>query len=339
MGGGKYDFWCLRGHKLDKPMRSRHNAAMSNVHLAPQHTWPSYKPGQTRFVRSYAKINLTLDVLGRRADGFHELITLMQTVDLYDTICLSEIEEPGISITCSRPELATEDNLIVRAVQAVRQRLSIPQGFVIELHKRVPVAAGLGGGSSNAAATLLLLQQGWQLPLSPSDLQEIAASLGSDVPFFLTGGLALCEGRGERITPLAPHWPQAMRWLLLLKPAISVSTAQVFRNLSPEDYSDGASSNLLRSALTNKRAFRLEELHNSLQRGVLEHYPEVAQAHEDMLQAGASHVFLSGSGPTLFAPFASLTSASQVEQRLHTQGYEVHLTRAHYPPDTEVHLF
>ncbi|GHO45116.1 4-(cytidine 5'-diphospho)-2-C-methyl-D-erythritol kinase [Ktedonospora formicarum] len=312
---------------LDKHICSRHNAAMNNAQLAPQQSLT----GRTHFIQSYAKINLTLDVLTRRADGYHELTTLMQTVDLYDTICLSETQEPTISITCSRPELATEDNLIVRAVQAVRQRLSLPQGFMIELHKRVPVAAGLGGGSSNAAATLLLLQQKWQLPLTASDLHEIAASLGSDVPFFLVGGLALCEGRGERITPLAPSWPQSMRWLLLLKPAISVSTAHVFRHLSPEDYSDGTSSRVVRSALEEGIELRLDTLHNSLQRGVLERYPEVAQAREAMLQVGASHVFLSGSGPTLFAPFANLTSAFQVQQRLQAQGYEVFLTRANYP--------
>ena len=296
-------------------------------------------PKRTRFVQSYAKINLTLDVLGRRTDGFHELVTLMQTLDIYDTICVSEIEEPRVEITCSRPELSSAENLIVRAVQAVRQRLSLEHGFVIEHQKRVPVAAGLGGGSSNAAAILLLLKDGWNLPLSMADLHEIAATLGSDVPFFLTGGLALCEGRGERIKPLAPHWPQAMRWLILLKPSISVSTALVFRNLSPVDYSDGASSRKVLDALANKSDFQLSDLYNSLQRGVLERYSEVAQAREDMLQAGAAHVFLSGSGPTLFAPFAQLSSASQVHQHLLAQGYEVYLTRAIYPQGTEASFF
>jgi 4-diphosphocytidyl-2-C-methyl-D-erythritol kinase len=293
----------------------------------------------THFVRSYAKINLTLDVLGKRADGYHELVTVMQTIDLYDTICLTATEENTVRIICSCPELNNEDNLTVRAVQAVRQRLSLTQGVTIELHKRIPVAAGLGGGSSNAAAVLLALQQWWQLPLSSADLLAIAASLGSDVPFFLLGGLALCEGRGERVTPLAPLWPSMMRWLLLLKPSIGVSTAAVFRNLPISDYSDGSHSQAIRSALTAKSGLPLEDLHNGLERCVLEHYPEVAQAREDMLRAGASSVRLSGSGPTLFAMFSRLDRAAPVQQQLQAQGYEIHLTRAICPNGENITFF
>lgn len=298
---------------------------MSHAHHTIQ---PGYIAGTTHFIRSYAKINLTLDVLGKRADGYHELATVMQTVDLYDTICLTAREENAVHLICSRPELNNEDNLAARAAQAVRQRLALTQGVMIELHKHVPVSAGLGGGSSNAAAVLLALQRWWQLPLSSLDLLDLAASLGSDVPFFLTGGLTLCEGRGERVTPLPPHWPATMRWLLLLKPSISVSTAAVFRNLSSSDYTDGSHSQAIRSALSAKKELPLQDLHNGLQRGVLQRYPEVAQAREDMLRAGASHVQLSGSGPTLFATFSRLDLAAQAQQQLHAQGYEVYLTRA-----------
>jgi len=309
---------------------------MSQAQITAQH---GYTTGNIRFVRSYAKINLTLDVLGKRADGYHELATIMQIVDLYDTICLTATENPSVRILCSRPELANDDNLAVRAAQAVLQRLSLPRGVLIELHKNIPVAAGLGGGSSNAAAILLALRQWWQLPLSPEDLLAIAASLGSDVPFFLTGGLALCEGRGERITPLSPSWPSAMRWLLLLKPSIGVSTATVFRNLLANDYTDGSFSRTVRTALEAKHSLEPEHLHNSLERGVLERYPDVAQAREHMLQAGASTVRLSGSGPTLFATFSSLDDATTTQQRLHAQGYEVFLTRAIAPNGENIHFF
>ena len=152
-----------------------------------------------------------------------------------------------------------------------------------------------------------------------------------NVPFFLTGGLALCEGRGERVTPLAPHWPQAMRWLLLLKPTIGVSTAAVFRSLPASDYTDGTHSRAVSAALEAGRMPQAEDLHNGLERGVLERYPEVAQAHEDFLRAGASSVYLSGSGPTLFAPFSELASATRVRQQLHALGYETYLTRAISP--------
>lgn len=294
---------------------------------------------KVRFVRSYAKINLTLDVLGKRPDGYHELATIMQTIDLYDTLCFSILDEDQVSMICDRPELNNEHNLVVRAAQAIRQKLGLTRGLAIELNKRIPVAAGLGGGSSNAAATLLALQQWWQLPLSMHDLWEIASSLGSDIPFFLTGGLALCEGRGEQITSLAPHWPASMRWLVLLKPAIGVSTATVFRQLTASDYSNGSWSRAAETALQTRSTLLPTDLYNSLERGVLAQYPEVAQARADMLQAGASFVRLSGSGPTLFSTFAELPAAAWVQQQLQTQGYEVYLTQPITTDNSEISFF
>lgn len=309
--------------ELDKISFSMHNAPMSHA----QH---AQNPGIC-FIRAYAKINLTLDVLGRRADGYHELATVMQTVDLYDTICLTESADESIHIHCDHPELSNAENLAVRAAQLVRQRLSLMQGVVLELHKRIPMAAGLGGGSSDAAAILLALQKWWQLPLSADDLLNMAATLGSDVPFFLTGGLALCEGRGERVTPLAPRWPAAMRWLLLVKPTIAVSTAAVFGSLPASDYSDGTHSRMVCAALEEGRELPPENLHNGLERGVLERYAEVARARNDLLESGAQLVRLSGSGPTLFALFSELNEAVRVQQSLQSRGYEVYLSRAIYP--------
>jgi 4-diphosphocytidyl-2-C-methyl-D-erythritol kinase len=303
-----------------------HNAFMSYSRETMPHT-----SGKMCFVQAYAKINLTLDVLGRRPDGYHELRTLMQTIDLYDTLCLSTSDENCVRVICSQPELNTANNLAMQAAEAVRQRLALSRGIVIELHKRIPLAAGLGGGSSDAAAVLLALQQWWQLPLSPADLLMLAASLGSDVPFFLTGGLALCAGRGEQVTALAGHWPASMRWLLLVKPAIGVSTAAVFRTLPASDYTDGTHSRTVYEALLTGKEPEQKNLYNGLERIVLERYPEVAQVREALLGAGASLVRLSGSGPTLFAPFAELDQAIGVQQQLHEQGYEVFLSRAIYP--------
>jgi 4-diphosphocytidyl-2-C-methyl-D-erythritol kinase len=297
------------------------------------------KVNKYHFVQSYAKINLTLDVLGRRTDGYHELASVMQTVDLHDVICLIASDEDCVRVICSQPELSNDNNLAVRAAQAVRQWLSITQGVVIELHKRIPLAAGLGGGSSNAATVLLALQQWWRLPLSAADMLTIAASLGSDVPFFLTGGLALCEGRGERVTPLPQRWAASMRWLLLVKPAISISTATVFCNLPTSDYTDGSWSRRVCAALQAKSELQPEDLHNALERGVMELYPEVAQTREDMLHAGAAYARLSGSGPTLFTTFSDLTCATRAQQHLHAQGYEVHLSHAIYPDGENVRFF
>ncbi len=283
------------------------------------------------FTRAYAKINLTLDVLGRRADGYHELATVMQTVDLSDTLCLAESADPQVDLYCDRAELSNAQNLVVRAAQLVRQRLGIERGIVLELRKCIPLAAGLGGGSSDAAAVLLALQKWWQLPLTAGELLEMAAALGSDVPFFLTGGLALCEGRGERVTPLASHWPTALRWFVLIKPAIAISTAAVFGDLPASDYSDGAHSRKVCAALEEGYEPHAEDLHNDLERGVLERYSEVARARNDLLSAGAELVRLSGSGPTLFAPFPNLAGAAQVQQKMQSRGYEAYLARAIYP--------
>ncbi len=306
---------------LDNPVKSMHNAFMS--HAQRVQIW-----GDVCYVRAYAKINLTLDVTGRRADGYHELVTVMQTVDLCDTLYLTRTGDDRVEIICTRAELSNEENLAVRAARLLRERCAISRGVLIELHKHIPVAAGLGGGSSDAAAVLLALQRWWHLPLSLPDLEAIAATLGSDVPFFLTGGLALCEGRGERVTPLVAPWPLSMRWLLLLKPAIGIATARVFQALPPGDYSDGGASRRLIEALQAGRLPRPEDLHNSLERGVLERYPEVARAKADLLQAGASLARLSGSGPTLYAPFSSLSSAMVALEQLQSSGYEVYLTRA-----------
>jgi 4-diphosphocytidyl-2-C-methyl-D-erythritol kinase len=292
--------------------------------------WPR---GEARFVRAYAKINLSLDVLGRRADGYHALATVMQTVDLYDTLCLLTTSDEQVRLVCTQPELNTADNLVVRAAELVRERTGQRQGLLIELNKRIPAAAGLGGGSSDAAAVLLALQRFWNLALSPTELLEMAAALGSDVPFFLQGGLALCEGRGEQITPLPPYWPAEMRWLLLLKPALSLSTAAVFQALTTRDYSNGAHSRAVSAALQMRRMPAMTDLYNSLERGVMERYQEVAQARDALLEAGAPLVRLSGSGPTLYAPFAGLAEAARVQRQMEAHGYEVYLTQAVYPGD------
>jgi 4-diphosphocytidyl-2-C-methyl-D-erythritol kinase len=280
-------------------------------------------------VKSYAKTNLTLDVLNKRADGYHNLTTVMQTVDLYDTICLTAIQQDEIQLVCSVADLETHDNLVFRAAQAVRQRLSLTRGVKIELQKHIPIAAGLGGGSSNAAAVIVALQKWWRLPLSYEDMLEIAASLSSDVSFFLTGGLAVCEGRGEIVVPM-PHasWPAAMRWLLLVKPRIGLSSSVVYGALLPRDYTTDKHTRAVCEALENKQPVDPRHIHNGLERGVVEKYPEVEQTRNAILKAGASIVRLSGSGPTLFAPFSELKDVTKVQKALIDDGYEVYLTFA-----------
>ncbi|MBX5451244.1 MAG: 4-(cytidine 5'-diphospho)-2-C-methyl-D-erythritol kinase [Thermogemmatispora sp.] len=293
--------------------------------------WQWLQPGISCTVRTYAKINLTLDVLGRRSDGYHALATVMQTVDLYDTLSFTLRDDEQVRLVCTQPELSTETNLALRAAMVLREYTGQRYGALIELQKRIPSAAGLGGGSSDAAAALLALTRLWRLSLTSEELLRLAASLGSDVPFFLYGGLALCEGRGELVTPLPSCWPAEWRWLVLLKPAISVSTASVFGALTARDYSDGSHTWAVCAALREGRLPDLAHLYNGLERGVVERYAAVAAARAALLEAGAAFVRLSGSGPTLFTALAHLEEAQRLWLRLQEQGYEVYLTQAIYP--------
>jgi 4-diphosphocytidyl-2-C-methyl-D-erythritol kinase len=191
---------------------------------------PSAAPGRL-VVRAPAKINLTLDVLGRRPDGYHALRSVMQTLELHDTLELRPA--PAIRFACDVPALAGEDNLVPRAARLLRTATGYAGGVDVTLHKRIPVNAGLGGGSSDAAATLLALNRLWGLALTPERLAELGAALGSDVPFFFYAPLALVSGRGEVVEALPPAPPA---FVVLLQPPCGLSTAQVFAALPPTRY-------------------------------------------------------------------------------------------------------
>ncbi len=276
------------------------------------------------FTRAYAKVNLTLDVLGRRADGYHELASVMQAVALADTLAFRALPGGQFEFFCDVPALNGPENLVYRAVEALRKATGCHRGVRIELHKRVPSQGGLGGGSSDAAKVLLVLNHWWHLGLVQERLIELAASLGSDVPFFVPGGTALVEGRGERVTPL-PDLPGM--WVVLLKPPVAISTPAVFRALTPADYTNGQATAALVAALGGSALPSPDGLINALEARVCQEYPAVAESRAAFIQAGASWVRMSGSGPTLFAPFPSLAEAAPVYQVLLSEGRQVWLTR------------
>jgi 4-diphosphocytidyl-2-C-methyl-D-erythritol kinase len=290
------------------------------------------------FVRAYAKINVTMEVLGRRNADFHELINIMQTISLYDTICLTLTKDNEISVTCTDPEIPDDSNLVVYAVKLIKEHFSIKKGVLVEIHKHIPIAAGLGGESSDAAAVLIALCRLWQLPVSLTELLGLAASLGSDVAFFLLGGLAVCEGRGEQVRRLPQYWPSSMRWLLLAKPPTGILTADAFRLLEPRHYSDGSYSRAICTSLAQGKPFTPDDLYNSMYNSVREHYPEVERTRDAMLQAGAKTVHLSGTGSALFAPFTRLDSALEVQQKLQHCGLSLYLTHAVYPQNNDFSL-
>ena len=282
------------------------------------------RPGGWFFAQAYAKINFTLDVLGRREDGYHELASVMQTVALADTLAFRSLENGRTELFCDVPALNGPENLVSRAVQALRAATGCQRGIGIELRKQTPAQGGLGGGSSDAAAVLVALNRFWNLGLGRERLIELAAQLGSDVPFFVVGGTALVEGRGERVTAL-PDLPGM--WVLLLKPEVAVSTPAAFRVLTPADYTDGQATARLVTTIREEEVLPLDGLVNALEERVCQEYPAVAACREALIAAGARYTHMSGSGPTLFALFPTLEEAAPVYQTLLQQGRQVWLAR------------
>ncbi len=277
-----------------------------------------------------AKINLHLEVLGLRGDGFHELAMVMQTIDLHDRLRLSSSADGAIALQCDQPGLPSDgSNLVVKAAELLRERAGRPQlGARIALSKRIPVGAGLAGGSSDAAAALVGLNRLWGLDFSPSDLQAMAAYLGSDVPFCLPGGTQLCFGRGERLEPVPVGAGEALAVLLIKHPEASVSTPWAYgrcrelrgsRYLSGEEAFERRRQALRQGALL--RALReggpLPPLRNDLQ-AVVE--PEQASVRQGLALLrrlpDSLAVAMSGSGPSLFALFAHLHQARAAQAGL-----------------------
>jgi 4-diphosphocytidyl-2-C-methyl-D-erythritol kinase len=272
------------------------------------------------FIPAYAKINLTLAVLGKREDGYHDLASVMQTISLHDTLRLTPNHSGQITVHSDNPELNAPDNLALRAAMALREAVGDESlGAEIELLKAIPSPGGLGGGSSDAASVLLALDALWETRLPYERLTQIAATLGSDVPYFLPGGTALIAGRGERVSPLPDTQPL---WLVLARPAVSVSTAAVYRALSPQNYATAEDTEAIVQAIQQSELLPLERLSNSLEAPVMRDYPEIATTRDLLLASGAPLVRMSGSGPTLYAPFGALEDASRVYTESRSRGLE-----------------
>jgi 4-diphosphocytidyl-2-C-methyl-D-erythritol kinase len=251
-------------------------------------------------------------VLGARPDGYHDLHTVFQAIDLCDELHLSRRSAPGVSLEVVGEEAAPagEDNLAVQAVVRLAERVGERSGVAIRLIKRIPAGAGLGGGSSDAAAALIGLETLWGKRLPEAERKELALSLGSDVPFFLLGGTARGEGRGEILTPLPP--PPPATWLLAVPP-FRIATPQAFRNLSPSLTSSVSKLRILEAALRSGdfEAFT-ENIVNDLEVGVVRIQPRLARIKQELLSRGAAGVGLTGSGSVLFAVFRSQGTADNL---------------------------
>jgi 4-diphosphocytidyl-2-C-methyl-D-erythritol kinase len=267
-------------------------------------------------VHAHAKINLTLEVLGRRADGYHEIRSVMRALTLHDTLHIEPW--PAIEVECDLPGLDGPANLAFRAARILREATGYGGGARIVIAKAIPAAAGLGGGSSDAAATLAGLNRLWGTGLRREDLAALAATLGSDVAFFLYGGTALAGGRGEQIRPLAD---QADCPVLLVRPPLAVSTAAVYAATGPQDYADGAASERF-AALPPDTPPRDWPLVNSLQAITCRLHPEVAAVLAAIDSWGALRALMCGSGATCFGLFESRSYAEAAAARARGHGWE-----------------
>lgn len=252
--------------------------------------------------RAHAKINLFLRVLGRRDDGYHDVESLVLPVSLVDTITLRPIEDGARWVVTTGPAAEGvpegEDNLALQAAEGLAARYGKDRGALIELHKRIPVAAGLGGGSADAAATLLGLNDLWRCRFSLEELSEIGGAVGSDVPALLHEGPVLVEGRGERARPV----PVKRTWWVLHPLRFTVSTPDAYRWWDDDPGSTGPEPAPVIDAAGRGSAEEIGPLlFNDLEPGVVRRHPEVARSHERLLAGGALAVLMSGSGPTVAA--------------------------------------
>jgi 4-diphosphocytidyl-2-C-methyl-D-erythritol kinase len=252
---------------------------------------------------SFAKINWTLRILGRRPDGLHEIQTIFQTITLSDRLNFARLEDGRVEIYTDSLSLPTgEANLVHRAASALQKRFGVRRGARIRIEKRIPIGGGLGGGSSNAAITLLALARLWELDVSGSDLIELGAELGADVPFFFLGGTALGYGTGRKVKPLpdveASH-------LLIIVPSVKISTAEAYSSLNAPALTNEETAHILFvSRKTEDLVERLQGvLRNDFEPTVFRSYPEVRRAHEALLEGGAKLAFLSGSGSSVVGLF------------------------------------
>lgn len=249
-------------------------------------------------VKAPAKINLSLDVLHKRPDGYHEVEMVMTTVDLADRIELTELKEDEVKIvTHNRFVPDDHRNHAYQAAQLLKDTYGIKKGVHIEINKEIPVAAGLAGGSSDAAAVLRGLNELWKLGLSLDELAQLGSQIGSDVSFCVYGGTALATGRGEKISHL-PSPPNC--WVILAKPATGVSTAEVYKNLNLQQIQHPNTKGMIEAIYEQNYEKVCEHVGNVLESVTLHMHPEVAHIKEQMKRFGADAVLMSGSGPTVF---------------------------------------
>ena len=272
------------------------------------------KPVKELHLNAYAKVNLTLNVGGARSDGYHEIESVMHTIALHDSITLREAGT-GVEVLVTNSEVPNDQrNLVVRAAQLLREAFGVERNVQIELVKRIPAAAGLGGGSSDAAVTLLGLAQMWKLRLDGRELLALATKLGSDVPFFLEGGAAVARGRGERLAFLPPL---PTTWIVLARPRVAVTTEWAYRQLNPAAIAVRPDTAAMVDAVKREDVRDVGRLLcNVFEDLIISSYPIVGELKSRVLRGEAYGAALSGTGPTVFGLMANEAAARKVADEL-----------------------
>jgi 4-diphosphocytidyl-2-C-methyl-D-erythritol kinase len=274
-------------------------------------------------VKAPAKINLTLEILGTRPDGYHEIRSVLQTIDLCDTLRL-EVGR-GVSFQCDMPGWLAGKSLVSKTVNLLRETTSCKKGAKISIEKRIPLMSGLGGDSSDAAAILRGLNGLWRLNLSTEKLVGLAAQLGSDVAFFLHGGTALATARGEKITPLPPL---AKMWVVLVIPDVPVEpgkTGRMYAAIKPSHFTDGKITQKLVETLHKGKGFNPSMLFNTFENIAFDDYNIRRVYVEHLTKLGAPHVHLAGSGPALFTVFQDRSQAEVLYTSCNNQEMKTYL--------------
>ncbi len=273
--------------------------------------------------RAYAKINLGLEVLFRREDGYHELRTIFQTIDLYDRLSFQSAEK-GIELSTNDPELPTDHgNLVVRAAEILAERIECSSGVRIELEKVIPAGRGLGGGSADAAMTLLALNELWQGELSDAELWRLAAGIGMDVPYFLVGGTALGLGRGEEIYPLEFQFEVP---IVLILPDFAVATAEAYSNLILTKRDTSLKLQDFALSCLGGRGTSLD-LTNDLESSTTVFSPAIHEYKASLTELGAAVSLMSGSGSSVFGVFYDDAVARSAVETLAARGTRAIATR------------
>ncbi len=279
-------------------------------------------------LKSRAKINLSIDVLGKRDDGYHIVEMIMQTIDLYDNLKITKIEGDFIKIKSDSEDIPlNQDNIVYKAADILKKRFNIKDGVEISIQKNIPVAAGMAGGSSNAAAVLVGLNKVWNLGLSESELKEIGLQLGADVPFCITGGSALAQGIGEKLTNI--HGLSEGVNILVCKPDIFVSTKEVYQSLDMNKVQKRPENQKLIESLKNDDIkYVSENMVNVLEEVTASKYKEIKQIEATMMKNKALGSMMSGSGPTVFGLFDNKEYAIKAKEELLIDYNQVYLVNS-----------